>query len=1023
MKKAKKAMLAIICLPVMTALIAAGDQGRGPSLRILAENYPGATNISNSASDSTNPLIGVDANGKAYVVWYEWKSPRQFYFSTNSGGQWSSPQWVEKLYYDVEEAGWPSWAVSPSGACHLTYQDGKDPSLSYEIMHRAFQGGTWDATAFVSNNTSGSCYSGCAVNPIDNFTYVAWQDSNGHEAPGEWNILLRYRSPAGAWSSNQTLPVGYGYMPQIAIDAAGTAHLVWGFMHGRTLWYSKNKTPQNPNAWIQPAMIKDDVGNEWGNPKIACDDAGNAYVVWTNGGDLSPAEVFLRKINANGALGPEINISQSAADSEEPAIAVDKRNGDILIAWTEANDIYANACLGGTWTGPGNVTKSTAPSAMPSVAVDQTGRAHLVYAEMACGNWEIFYTTLSSGIRVSSPNGGEKWVAGTTRNILWTGAGVTGNVKIEYSTDNGGHYTTVAASTENDGTYAWAVPNTPSAACLVKISQASSGNPSDSSDAVFSIFSADSPAIELSRTKLSFGSVLSGQATSAQSVMVSNSGGGELNWIASSAPTWITLSSASGSAAGTIQIGINSSGIGPGDYSGSIIISDPNAINSPQTISVSLTVYAAGASSLPFGTVDTPADGVSGIEGSLPVTGWALDDIEVTGVKIWRDPTAGEPVHPNGYVYLGDAVFVEGARPDVEQAYPNAPLNTRAGWGFMILTNYLPNQGNGTFRVHAIAYDREGNSRLLGSKVFTCDNAHATLPFGTIDTPGQGATASGSAYVNFAWALTPQPKSIPIDGSTILVWVDGLPLGHPAYNSYRSDIATLFPGYANSNGAIGHFFLDTTSYSNGIHNIAWSVSDSAGATSGIGSRFFMIMNTGGGSATADGMTPALDVGASPSLTQKKFRSVADIEKIPTNRFLPVFFKLGFDTKSAAEMAYPGPEGILTLGIPEVQRVAVCLEPPSLADFESAGIFSLLPESGVVSGAEKPWRDALWVAYLVAAGELRPLPVGSSFDRLRGVFYWQPGPGFIGRYEFVFIKMEGPAALEKIALAIDIKPKR
>jgi hypothetical protein len=60
-------------------------------------------------------------------------------------------------------------------------------------------------------------------------------------------------------------------------------------------------------------------------------------------------------------------------------------------------------------------------------------------------------------------------------------------------------------------------------------------------------------------------------------------------------------------------------------------------------------------------------------------------------------------------------------------------------------------------------------------------NATSAIPFGTIDTPAQGATASGT-IVNFGWALTPQPGMIPIDGSTITVYIDNVPLGHPSYN-------------------------------------------------------------------------------------------------------------------------------------------------------------------------------------------------------------------------------------------------
>ena len=62
----------------------------------------------------------------------------------------------------------------------------------------------------------------------------------------------------------------------------------------------------------------------------------------------------------------------------------------------------------------------------------------------------------------------------------------------------------------------------------------------------------------------------------------------------------------------------------------------------------------------------------------------------------------------------------------------------------------------------------------------------AVLPFGAIDTPAQGGTASGSAFVNFGWALTPQPKSIPADGSTITT-IEGLAAEgelHPLQNGF-----------------------------------------------------------------------------------------------------------------------------------------------------------------------------------------------------------------------------------------------
>ena len=241
----------------------------------------------------------------------------------------------------------------------------------------------------------------------------------------------------------------------------------------------------------------------------------------------------------------------------------------------------------------------------------------------------------------------------------------------------------------------------------------------------------------------------------------------------------------------------------------------------------------------PFGAIDTPANGVT-VAGEVAVTGWALDDAGVATVDVFRSPVTGE----SGLVYVGRAVFIRGARPDVQGAYPSIPNNDNAGWGFMVLTNMLPNQGNGTFDLHVFATDFAGLTTNLGTRRIVAANSASTRPFGTIDTPGQGETVSGT-ITNFGWALAPQPRIIPIDGSTIDVYIDGVFRGHPVYNNVRPDIATLFPGLrntSNGNGAIGYFMIDTTQLSNGLHTIQWTIRDDIGQVSGVGSRFFRVQN-------------------------------------------------------------------------------------------------------------------------------------------------------------------------------------
>ena len=243
----------------------------------------------------------------------------------------------------------------------------------------------------------------------------------------------------------------------------------------------------------------------------------------------------------------------------------------------------------------------------------------------------------------------------------------------------------------------------------------------------------------------------------------------------------------------------------------------------------------------PFGNFDTPADGAI-VVGEVAVTGWVLDDDRVVQVSIYRNPAPNEAVQPNGLVFVGDATFVAGARPDVAGLYPVNPLRDRAGWGYMLLSNMLPPAPPSGFQFSAFARDSDGVQTPLGTRTMHLANSTSQLPFGTIDTPAQGATVSG-IVANFGWVLTPGPNMIPLDGSTIDVYIDNQFVGHPTYNLFRGDIAGTFPGYANTNGAVGLFEFDSTTLADGVHTISWVATDTGGNAQGLGSRYFTVSNT------------------------------------------------------------------------------------------------------------------------------------------------------------------------------------
>jgi len=482
--------------------------------------------------------------------------------------------------------------------------------------------------------------------------------------------------------------------------------------------------------------------------------------------------------------------------------------------------------------------------------------------------------------------------------------------------------------------------------------------------------------LEVSRGKMNFGARTGGAVTPAQEFFIENTGTGAMTWSLSDNADWLNCNPVSGINTGRVEAAVNASGKSPGTYNGIITISAPGAAGTPQTIDVTLKVYSARTEAAPFGTFESPVHN-STVRSSIPVTGWVLDDIAIESVKIYRKE-GGNLLH------LGDAVLVEGARPDVETAYPGYPFNYKAGWGYMMLTNFLPNQGNGTFTFQAIARDVTGHQVTLGTKTITCDNAHAVKPFGAIDTPTQGGEASGSKFLNWGWALTPQPNAIPTDGSTIDVYIDGVYTGHPVYNLYRKDIPAFFPGYANSNGAVGYFYLDTTAYTNGVHTIAWSARDNAGNVDGIGSRYFTIQNSISAPRGQGGLPPCLPLPPDKNLPGDS----------------PVRVIKGYNATIHPQTIYPDENENINIEIKELERIEILL---------SEGTGRLAPLSGCAG-------------FLEVGSQLRPLPCGSSLDSENGIFYWQPGPGYIGEYRLIFIVREKTRELPRKYITIKINPK-
>jgi len=111
------------------------------------------------------------------------------------------------------------------------------------------------------------------------------------------------------------------------------------------------------------------------------------------------------------------------------------------------------------------VRDNAAYSSTAPVSVGQTNFDDMV----------VTVTNTSGPFAVTAPNTAVSWAGNSTQTITWSVANTTAapvscaNVKISISTDGGNTFTTLVASTPNDGTEAVTIPNTPSTTARVKI--------------------------------------------------------------------------------------------------------------------------------------------------------------------------------------------------------------------------------------------------------------------------------------------------------------------------------------------------------------------------------------------------------------------------------------------------------------------------------------------------------------------------------------------------------------------------
>ena len=108
------------------------------------------------------------------------------------------------------------------------------------------------------------------------------------------------------------------------------------------------------------------------------------------------------------------------------------------------------------------------------------------------GSGSTTVTTIENTVSLTSLNGGETLAGGSTQNILWSTTGTFEDITLQLSLDGGLTYSNIVIGTQNDGNYAWVVPNVSTTSARLKLIGRDNGGgtrDTDIGDANFTITS------------------------------------------------------------------------------------------------------------------------------------------------------------------------------------------------------------------------------------------------------------------------------------------------------------------------------------------------------------------------------------------------------------------------------------------------------------------------------------------------------------------------------------------------------
>lgn len=268
------------------------------------------------------------------------------------------------------------------------------------------QGQTFSPPKNISNNRDYSFTPQVAVDGAGNI-YAVWKDNTATNS----NILFSRSNDGGATFSaqvNVSKSSGSSFNPLISVDRQGRINVVWinNSPGNNDVFFSRST--DGGSTFSAPLNLSNDAADSL-SPQLAVDGSGNINVIWESD-NIQFGVLFSHSTDGGATFSAPLDLATNTGGSFGAQLAL-AADGSINVVWEDDSNSGSTISYsrssdnGATFSVPKNLSSNLGNSFESQIAVDAGGNIDVIWADSTPGNFDIFFSrSTDQGATFSSPN-------------------------------------------------------------------------------------------------------------------------------------------------------------------------------------------------------------------------------------------------------------------------------------------------------------------------------------------------------------------------------------------------------------------------------------------------------------------------------------------------------------------------------------------------------------------------------------------------------------------------------------------